>query len=95
MTDTTSTHQGNARAGGAAWALPLLALAPAAAIRQFTDHSTPWLAISWAFCALSAALLAAGWVTTLRHGVRSGGAWIMCTLSHVVLAAHIIRLVRN
>lgn len=95
MTDTTPAHNGPTRAGESTWVLPLLVLAPAAAIRQFTEHSTPWLVTSWVFCVLSAVFLAVGWVTVLRHGVRSAGVWVTCALAHAVLAAQIIWLVWN
>ncbi|MGR4884630.1 hypothetical protein ACIPUC_35200 [Streptomyces sp. LARHCF249] len=92
MTDTNSTARTRA-SGGSTWALPLLALAPAAAINQFTDRSTPWLVISWVCCALSAVLLAAGWSTVFRHGMRGIGSWVMCILAHAVLVAQAMRLI--
>ncbi|MEU9253908.1 hypothetical protein AB0D66_18880 [Streptomyces sp. NPDC048270] len=94
MTDTKSTARTRA-AGGGTWALPLLALAPAAAIDKFTDHATPWLVISWVCCALAAVLLAAGWSTVFRNGMRNAGSWATCILAHAVLAIQLIWLVRH
>ncbi|AWZ05669.1 MULTISPECIES: hypothetical protein [unclassified Streptomyces] len=100
MTDTTSDRHERTRtgtgAGEAAWTLPLLSLAPVAAIRQFTGHSPTWLALAWAFCALSAVLLAAGWVTTIRRGPRrSPRAWVWCVLAHAIFAVQAIWLLRS
>lgn len=94
MTDTKSAVRTRA-VGESTWSLPLLALAPAAAISQFTDRSTPWLVISWVCCALSAVLLAAGWAAVSRHGMRGPGSWVMCILAHAVLAAQLIWLIRT
>lgn len=90
------THTASSRtATEGTWALPLLTLAPLAAIRILTEPSTPWLAISWILCALSVILVSAGWVTTFRHGTRNLGAWGMCVLVHAVLAWQLIALVRR
>ncbi|MFB6614747.1 hypothetical protein ACIGFK_36380 [Streptomyces sp. NPDC085524] len=91
MTETKSARS----AGEGTWVLPLLALAPAAAVRYLTEPSTPGLAISWVFCALSAIFLAAGWVTVFRHGMRGPSAWVTCVLAHAVLAVQVMWLVRN
>lgn len=91
MTDAKSARA----AGEGAWALPLLTLVPVVALRYLTAPSTPWLVISWAFCALSAVLLAAGWVTFFRHGMRGPSAWVTCVLAHAALAVQVMWLVRN
>ncbi|MEU9303881.1 hypothetical protein [Streptomyces sp. NPDC048269] len=93
MTDTKSARP--RAAGESTWALPLLTLVPATAIRQFTDHSTPWLVISWVSCALSAVLLAAGWATVTRHGMRGPFSWAVCVFAHAVFAVQLIWLVRS
>ncbi|MGW0750023.1 hypothetical protein [Streptomyces sp. NPDC002587] len=93
MTDTKSARP--RAAGESTWALPLLALAPAAAIRQFTDHSTPWLVISWVCCGLSAVLLAVGWSTVIRHGMRGPFSWAACILAHTVFAVQLTWLIRS
>ncbi|MFD7258464.1 hypothetical protein [Streptomyces sp. NPDC059874] len=94
MTDTGTDSRPRA-AGEGTWAIPLLTLAPAIAIRHFTDLSAPWPVIAWVFCALSAALLAAGWVTVARHGTRGRGAWFTCVLGHTALVVQALWLVRN
>lgn len=94
MTDPKSTTR-TGTAGGSTWALPLLPLAPVAAINQFTDRSTPWLVISWVCCALSAVLVAAGWSAVSRHGMRTAGSWVMCILAHAVLVVQLIRLIQT
>lgn len=76
------------------WALPLLALAPVAAIRLLVEPSTPWMVISWVLLSVSALLVAVGWVTVFRHGVRTPGVWSMCILAHAVLAWQLIALMR-
>ncbi|MEU6082764.1 hypothetical protein [Streptomyces sp. NPDC047108] len=91
MTDTSISRT----ATQGTWALPLLALAPLAAIRLLTELSTPWLAISWVFCILSVLLVAAAWTTVFRHGSRGIGTWGTCILVHAVLAWQLIALVRN
>lgn len=93
MTDTKSARP--LAAGEGTWALPLLTLAPAAAIRHFTGLSTPWLVAAWVFCALAAVLAAMGWATVFRHGMRATGAWVTCILVHVVLVVQIIWLIRH
>uniref|UniRef100_A0AAU2JPK9 Uncharacterized protein n=1 Tax=Streptomyces sp. NBC_00049 TaxID=2903617 RepID=A0AAU2JPK9_9ACTN len=93
MTDTTSARTRAASEG--TWALPLLTLVPAAALRYFTEPSTPWIVISWVCCALAAAFLAAGWITVFRHGMRGPSAWFTCILAHAVLVTQVIWLVRN
>lgn len=92
MTDTTSAPEGDVRAGEAEWLLPVLILVPASAIRHFSDHSTPWLVISWACCALSAVVLALGWQTVIRHGMRNLWAWVTCALAHLFLATQMLWL---
>ncbi len=77
------------------WALPLLTLAPLAAIRLLTELSTPWLVISWILFAVSALLVATGWATVFRRGTRTPGAWGMCILVHAVLVWQLIALVRR
>lgn len=88
MTNTASSRT----ATEGTWVLPLLTLAPLAAIRFLTELSTPWLAISWILCAMSVILVSAGWVTAFRHGTRGPGAWGMCVLVHAVLAWQLIAL---
>lgn len=78
-----------------AWALPLLALAPLAAIRLLADPSTPWLTISWGIFTLSVLLVAIGWTTVFRRGMRGSAAWGTCILVHVVLVWQLISLVRQ
>ncbi|MFD9411076.1 hypothetical protein ACFWBN_29190 [Streptomyces sp. NPDC059989] len=82
-------------AGEATWALPLLALAPSAALGLFAERATPWLAVSWVCCALSALLLVAGWTTVVRHGMRGPAAWGTCVLAHAVLVTQLISLLRG
>ncbi|WP_406402096.1 hypothetical protein OH805_23360 [Streptomyces sp. NBC_00879] len=89
MTDTKSPRT----ATEGAWALPLMVLVPLAAIRLLAEPSTPWLAISWVLCALSALLVAAGWATVFRRGTRGSAAWGTCILVHAVLAWQLIALV--
>ncbi|MFG3285340.1 hypothetical protein [Streptomyces sp. NPDC048111] len=69
------------------WALPLLALAPLAAVGVLTDRTAgPWSAISWVLWALSALLVAVEWTVVLRRGPRRGAQWGPCILVHAVLA---------
>lgn len=91
MTNATSSRT----ATEGTWVLPLLTLAPLAAIRLLAEPSTPWLAISWSLCAISVILVSVGWVTAFRHGTRSPGAWGMCVLVHAVLAWQLIALARQ
>lgn len=77
----------------ATWALPLLALAPLAALRVITDLSTLWLALSWALVTLTVLLLAAGWLTVHLHGTRGRAAWWTCVLAHSVFAWQLTALV--
>ena len=91
MTDTMSPRA----ATEGTWALPLLALAPVALVRLFTESSTPWLAASWVLLALSAVLMAVGWSTVLRHGTRTGGTWATCLLAHGAFVWNAIALVRQ
>lgn len=91
MTDTKSPRP----ATGGSWALPLLALAPLAAIRFLAEPSTPWLTISWGLCVLSVLLVTAGWVTVFRHGERGSATWGPCILVHAVLAWQLTALVRQ
>lgn len=93
MTDAKPPRDQAATEG--TWAMPLLALAPAAAIRLFTGLSTPWFVMFLLFCALSAALLAAGWNAQLRHGTRGTGVWVTCVLAHLVLVIQILALFRG
>ena len=89
MTDTNTlrtTTEGT-------WALPLLTLAPLAAIRIVTALSTPWLVISWILWAISTILVVTAWVAVFRHGTRTPGAWGMCILVHAILAWQLIALV--
>lgn len=76
------------------WVLPLLALAPLAAIRLLTEPSTPWLVISWVLFSASALMVAVGWVTVFRCGTRSPGVWGMCVIVHTVLVWQLIALMR-
>lgn len=91
MTNTTSSRT----ATEGTWALPLLMLAPLAAIRFLTELSTPWLTVSWILCATSVILASVGWVTAFQHGTRGPGAWGMCVLVHAVLAWQLIALARQ
>ncbi|WP_055531681.1 hypothetical protein [Streptomyces graminilatus] len=77
------------------WALPLLALAPLTAIRLLAAPSTPWLTISWAIFALAVLLVAIGWTTVFRRGMREFAAWVTCVLVHAVLAWQFISLVQE
>ncbi|MFJ4006363.1 hypothetical protein ACIPWL_23335 [Streptomyces sp. NPDC090023] len=89
MTDTKSPRL----ATEGTWVLPLLALAPLAVLGLLTEHSQPWLAISWGLFALSALLMAAGWASVFRHGTRGTAAWGTCFLAHAVSAWQLISLV--
>jgi len=95
MPDPTSTTTREQATGKTDWALPLLALVPAAALSVFTELSTPWLITSWAFVALSAVLVIAGWTTTIRRGTNGVRAWPTCLLTHTVLVAQVLLLVRG
>ncbi|MET9856633.1 hypothetical protein ABZY57_27295 [Streptomyces sp. NPDC006450] len=77
------------RAGDAEWMLPVLVLVPASIVRQFTDHSAPWLVVSWVCCVLAAVFLAVGWGTVRRHGMRNRWGWVLCTVAHIVFAGQI------
>ncbi|MEU3003956.1 hypothetical protein [Streptomyces sp. NPDC007020] len=88
MTDTRTARP----AGESSWALPLWTLAPLAAIRLTTELSTSWLVISWVLFSVSVLLVAAGWVTVFRHGVRTPGVWSMCIIVHLVLSWQLIAL---
>ncbi|WP_075733971.1 hypothetical protein [Streptomyces acidiscabies] len=93
MTGTTpDTARGT---GESSWVLPLLALVPAAALGFFTDLSAPWLALSWISVALSVILLAAGWVTVFRNGMRGVSAWGICVFAHAVILLQVIAVARN
>lgn len=92
MTDTRNVQKA---ATEGTWALPLLTLAPLAALRLFTDLSTPWFAVSWGLVALTVLLMAAGWATVHRHGTRGRAAWGTCLLVHAVLVWQLIALVRE
>lgn len=91
MTDTKSLHT----ATEGTWALPLLVLAPLAAIRLLAEPSTSWLTISWGLFALSVLLVAIGWATVFRRGTHGSAAWGTCILVHVVLVWQLISLVRQ
>ncbi|MGC4998007.1 MULTISPECIES: hypothetical protein [unclassified Streptomyces] len=75
------------------WVFPLLVLAPLAVLGLLTEHSQPWLAISWGLFALSTLAVAAGWASVFRHGTRGTAAWGTCILVHAVLAWQLISLV--
>ncbi|MFD6890435.1 hypothetical protein [Streptomyces sp. NPDC059957] len=92
MTDTKDVQKA---ATEGTWSLPLLLLAPVAALRIFTDLSAPWFAISWGLVALAVILMAAGWVTVYRNGTRGRAAWGACLLVHAVLVWQLIALVRE
>ncbi|WP_447038344.1 hypothetical protein [Streptomyces sp. DSM 118878] len=91
MTDTTSPRA----ATEGTWALPLLALAPLAAIKLLADSSTPWLTICWGLFSLSIVLVAVGWATVFRRGKHGPAAWGTCILVHAVLTWQFISLVRQ
>ncbi|WP_406408249.1 hypothetical protein OG923_06955 [Streptomyces halstedii] len=91
MTVTTSPRT----ATEGTWALPLLTLAPLAAITLLTELSTPWLVIFWILCAAAALLVMTGWISVFRHGMRGAGAWGMCILVHAVWAWQLITVVRH
>ncbi|MGW7439887.1 hypothetical protein [Streptomyces sp. NPDC054849] len=95
MTGTRSDSASGRTAGEGAWALPLLAIAPAAVLRLFTDLSTPLLIIAWLCVALSGVLLAAGWKTVLRNSMHGGSAWFTCVIAHVAFVVQVIGLVRR
>ncbi|WP_406508160.1 hypothetical protein [Streptomyces sp. NBC_00212] len=89
MNDTKSPRA----ATTATWALPLLALAPLAAIGILADRtSTLWNSISWVLWALSVILVAVEWTAVLRSGTRRSAQWGMCILVHAVLAWQLIAL---
>lgn len=77
------------------WALPLLVLAPLAAISLLTKLSTPWLVVSWILCATAALLMAVAWVSVIRRGMRGAGAWTMCALVHAAWIWQWAALVRH
>ncbi|RCH64584.1 hypothetical protein DT019_32330 [Streptomyces sp. SDr-06] len=84
------------RAATGTWALPLLALAPLAAIGVLADQtSTLWNAISWVLWALSALSVAVEWATVLRRGMRRSAQWGMCILVHAVMAWQLIALLNQ
>lgn len=91
-TGTTDAAGGDPRAGDAEWMLPVLVLVPASIVRQFTDHSTPWLVVSWVCCVVATVLLVVAWVTVRRHGMRNRWGWLQCAVAHVVFAGQIIWL---
>ncbi|MER6721025.1 hypothetical protein [Streptomyces halstedii] len=91
MTVTTSPRT----ATEGTWALPLLTLAPLAAITLLTELSTPWLVTFWILCAAAALLVMAGWISVFRHGMRGASAWGMCILVHAVWAWQLITVVRH
>ncbi|MFD9824192.1 hypothetical protein [Streptomyces violascens] len=75
------------------WALPLLALAPLAAIGILTDRAaTLWNSLSWVLWALSVILVAVEWALVLRRGARRSAQWGMCILVHAILAWQLIAL---
>ncbi|PZT71700.1 hypothetical protein DNK56_33450 [Streptomyces sp. AC1-42W] len=78
----------------ATWALPLLVLAPLAAINLLTEPSTPWLVISWTLWAVAALLVAVGWISVIRHGMRGAGAWGTCALVHAAGAWQLVAVLR-
>ncbi len=92
MTDTRDVQEA---ATESTWSLPLLVLAPLAALRLFTDLSTPWFAVSWGLIALAVLFMAVGWVTVYRYGTRGRAAWGTCLLVHVVLVWQLIALMRE
>ncbi|GGY29240.1 hypothetical protein [Streptomyces xanthochromogenes] len=78
------------------WALPLVALAPLAAIGILTERtSTAWNVVSWVLWALSVVLVAVEWAAVLRHRTRQPAQWGMCVLVHAVLAWQLIALLRQ
>ncbi len=95
MSGTRSDSARGRTVGEGAWALPLLAIAPAAVLRLFTDLSTPLLVIAWVCVALSGVLLVAGWTTVLRNSMRGGSAWFTCIVAHVAFVVQVIGLVRR
>ncbi|MHC5902667.1 hypothetical protein ACVNF4_01925 [Streptomyces sp. S6] len=95
MTGTTSDTTPERATGESGWALPLLALIPAAVLRTFTELSTPWLIASWAFVALSVALVIAAWTTTIRRGMPRVQDRLTCLLTHVVLVLQVLRLIQE
>ncbi|MCX5381851.1 hypothetical protein [Streptomyces sp. NBC_00083] len=83
MNDTESSR---ATAQGA-WALPLLALAPLAAIGILGDRaSTLWSSVSWVLWAVAVILVAVEWTLVRRRGMHRSTRWGMCILVHAILA---------
>ncbi|MFF4182193.1 hypothetical protein ACFYZ9_03300 [Streptomyces sp. NPDC001691] len=78
------------------WALPLVALAPLAAVGILADRaSAPWNALSWVLWTLSALAVAVEWAVALGRGTRGPVPWGMCALVHAVLAWQLIALVKQ
>ncbi|MET9362050.1 hypothetical protein ABZX93_14155 [Streptomyces sp. NPDC006632] len=75
------------------WTLPLLALAPLAAIGVLADRTSGgWNGISWALWTLSLLLVAVEWTAVLRRGTHRSTRWGMCGVVHAVLAWQLIAL---